>query len=222
MKLSLALFMTAFIFAAAAAQEGDAPAQPAASEPALPSKDKPAMPSDDKPAMPSDDKPAMPSDDKPAMPSDDKPAMPSEDEPAMPPGGNPAQPGRISEWIDTTPENLRSPENFFFRPFHVQGSTLTLLEVTADKEMTIDGKTGESRLYTLPELKKKQALELKALRKSLIKRPNSEIRKAVKAREAEQKAQTKSLQNRIRAEAEKDQKMPPQPKPVITLPVKAE
>jgi hypothetical protein len=206
MKLALALFIIAGILSPAAAQEGAAPAQPAASEPAMPSQDKPAMPSQDKPAMPSQDKPAMPSQDKPAMPSQEEPA----------------QPGRISEWVDTTPKALQSPENIFFRPFHVQGSTLTLMQVTVDKEMTIDGKTGEKRLYTLPELKKKQALELKTLRKSLIKRPNSEIRKAVKARETEQKTELKSLQNRIRSEAEKNQKMPPQPKPVITPPVKAE
>lgn len=214
MKLLLVLFLTAGMFAAAAAQEGTAPAQPAASEPALPSKDKPAMPSQDKPAMPSQDKPAMPSVAKPAMPSEAEPAMPSEEKPA--------QSGRISDWVDTTPEVLQSPETPSFRPFHVQGSTLTLLEVLVDKEMTIDRKSGKKRLYTLPELKRKQSLELKALRKDLFKKSNAEIQKAVKDRETQQKYELKAHEHRIRGEAEKNQKVSPEPKPVITKPPAAD
>lgn len=204
MKLSLALFLSFCMAGAAAAQEKAAPAQPAAGAPAMPSKAEPALPSQDKPAMPSGEKPAMPDEDEPAMPSEDKPA----------------QSGKISEWIDTTPDQIRSPEGTFFRPFHVEGSTLALIQVFVDKEMTIDVKTGEKRLYTPRELKKKQALELKALRKSLLRSPNSEIRKAVKAKQAEQAAEMKTLQKRIRAEAEKDQKVSPKPKPVTTEPEK--
>lgn len=225
MKLSLVLFLIASIAAAAAAQEVSAPAQPPAAKqaaPAQPAADKPALPSKDKPAMPSGDKPAMPSGEKPALPSGDEPAMPSGDEPAMPSEDKPAQSGKISDWRDTTPEAIRSPEVPFFRPFHVEGSTQTLIETGVDKEMTIDEKTGKERLYTLQELKSKQALELKALRRNLLKRPNSEIRKAVKARETEQKAQLKTLQNRIRAEAEKNQKAPAGQKPVIAKPPAAE
>lgn len=198
MKLSLALLLTACLFGAAAAQEDAAPAPPAAGGPAMPSKAKPALPSTDKPAQPSEVKPAMPSEEKPA------------------------QSGKISEWVDTTPEVLRSPEASSFRPFHVQGSTLSLIEMTVEKEMTIDRKTGKKRLYTLPELKKKHSLELKALRKDLLKRSNSDIQKAVKARETEQQAEQKTLENRIRAEAEKDQKVSPEPNPVIAKPPAAQ
>jgi hypothetical protein len=217
MKLLLVLVLTVSMAAAAAAQAVTAPAQPPADNqaaPAQPAADKPAMPSEDKPAMPSGEKPALPSDDKPALPSGDKPAMPSEDEPD--------QSGKITDWRDTTPEIIRSPEVPFFRPFHVEGSTQTLIETGVDREMTFDEKTGEKRLYTVSELKRKQALELKALRRSLIKRPNSEIRKAVKVRETEQKAQLKTLQNRIRAEAEKNQKAPAGQKPVIVKPPEAQ
>lgn len=211
MKLSLALILTAAMAAAAVAQEVPAPAQPPAAKqaaPAQPAAEEPAMPSEDKPAMPAGEKPAMPSGDEPAMPSGDKPALPSDDKPD--------QSGRISDWRDTTPEIIRSPEVPFFRPFHVEGSTQTTIQTATDKEITVDEKTGEKRLYTLSELKKKQALELKVLRRSLLKRPNSEIRKAVEAREAEQKAQLKTLQYRIRAEAEKNQEAPAGQKPVIT------
>jgi len=184
--------------AAAASQEVAAPAQPAADEPAMPSGKKPAMPSGEKPAMPSGNEPAMPSKDKPD------------------------QSGRISDWRDTTPEAIRSPEVPFFRPFHIEGGTQTLIETGIDKEMTVDEKTGQKRLYTPAELKRKQSLELKALRRSLLKRPNSEIRKAVKARQAEQKAQLKTLQYRIRAEAEKNQKPKDGQKPVIVKPPEAQ
>lgn len=155
------------------------------------------------------------------MPSGEEPALPSVDEPAMPSEDKPDQSGKITDWRDTTPEAIRSPEVPFFRPFHVQGSTQTLIETGVDKEMTVDEKTGEKRLYTVSELKRKQALEIKALRRSLLKRPNAEIRKAVKDREAEQKAQLKTLQNRIRAEAEKDQKAPAGQKPAIVKPPEA-
>lgn len=203
MKLSLTLILTAILAAAAAAQEVPAQARPPAGKQAAP-------------AQPAADEPALPSEDKPAMPSGEKPALPSGDELAMPSGDKPDQSGRISDWRDTTPEIIRSPEVPFFRPFHVEGSTQTTIQTAIDQEMTVDEKTGEKRLYTVSELKRKQALELKALRRSLLKRPNSEIRKAVKVRETEQKVQLKTLQNRIRAEAEKNQKAPAGQKPVIT------
>ena len=148
--------------------------------------------------------------------------MPSGDEPAMPSVDKPDQSGKITDWRDTTPEAIRSPEVPFFRPFHVEGSTQTLIETGIDKEMTVDEKTGEKRLLKVSELKRKQALEIKALRRSLLKRPNSEIRKAVKARQAEQKVQLKTLQYRIRAEAEKHQKVPAGQKPVIVKPPEAQ
>jgi len=136
----------------------------------------------------------------------------------MPSGEEPAQTGKISDWTDTTPERIQSPETPFFRPFRVEGSTAAAAAPPDAKVMKVDERTGELRLYTLKELKKKHTLELKALRKSLRNEPNSEIQKAVKLREAQQKADLKTLEFRLRAEREKNSKASSRPKPVIVSP----
>jgi len=186
MKL-LAAFVFLVSFAAAAQAQGGTVAPPEA------------------PAQPSGNKPAQPSEAKPAQPSEAKPAQPSE--------AKPAQPGVITERVDSTPKILQSPETPFFRPFHITATGQMETPEKTRKLITIDKRSGNRRLYTVPELKKIHSAEIKALRQSLKKRPNSEIRKAVEAREAGQKTELQSLQEAILTEAEKDQTGSPQPKP---------
>lgn len=208
MKLIIALILAVPLAAAAQAQGGTGSGQPVYSAPG----EAPAQPSELKPAQPSEEKPALPSKEKPALPSGLKPAQPSEEKPAQPSEEKPAQSGIITERVDSTPEILQAPENPFFRPFHgitEQQETPAKLQ----KNITTDKKSGKRRLYNVSELKKMHSAEIKELRKSLKKRPNSEIREAVKTREAGQKAELKSLQEAILTEAEKDQTGSPQPKP---------
>lgn len=201
MKLLTAFAFMASFAAAAQAQGGTSSGQPVNTAPA----EAPAMPSGDKPAQPSEEKPAQPSEAKPAQPSETKPAQPSEEKPA--------QPGVITERVNSTPEVLQAPEKPFFRPFHNTAAGQLETPEKPRELVTTDKKTGKRRLYTVPELKKMHSAEIKALRKSLKKRPNSEIRKAVETREAGHKAEVKSLQEAILTEAEKDQAGSPQPKP---------
>lgn len=157
--------------------------------------------------------PAQPSGAKPAQPSGEQPAQPSGEQPAQPSGEQPSQPGVLIQRVDSTPEVLQAPEAPFFRPFH--SPTIEQVETPENppKLVGVDRKSGLMRLYTVREFKKKHSQEIKALRKSLRKRPNSEIRKAVETMEAGQKAELKSLQEAIVTEAEKNQTGAPQPKP---------
>lgn len=184
MKLIIAFMFAASFAAAAQAQGGTGSGLPVYSAPG--------------------EAPAQPSGIKPAQPSEEKPAQPSEEKPA--------QSGIITERVDSTPEILQAPENPFFRPFHgITGRQET--PVKLQKLITTDKKSGKRRLYNVPELKKMHSAEIKALRKSLKKRPNAEIREAVAAREAAQKVELKSLREAILVEAEKEQTGSPQPKP---------
>lgn len=154
-----------------------------------------------------------PAAEKPAQPSGDKPAQPSGEQPAQPSGEQPAQPGVLIQRVDSTPEMIQAPETPFFRPFHRPTTGQVETPEKPPKLIGIDRKSGLMRLYTVREFKRKHSEEIKALRKSLRKRPNSEIRKAVEAMEDGQKAELKSLQEAIVTEAEKDQTGAPQPKP---------
>ncbi|OGR65876.1 MAG: hypothetical protein A2X31_00820 [Elusimicrobia bacterium GWB2_63_22] len=149
----------------------------------------------------------------PAQPSGDKPLQPSGDKPAQPSGEQPSQPGVLIQRVDSTPEVLQAPVEPFFRPFHSPTTGQLETPVKPPKLIGVDRKSGLMRLYTVREFKKKHSQEIKALRKSLRKRPNAEIRKAVEAMEAGQKAELKSLQEAIVTEAEKNQTGAPQPKP---------
>ena len=157
--------------------------------------------------------PAQPSGEQPAQPSGDKPLQPSGDKPSQPSGEQPAQPGVLIQRVDSTPEVLQAPETPFFRPFHDPTTGQIKTPEKPPKLIGVDRKSGLRRLYTVREFKKKHSQEIKALRKSLRKRPNAEIRKAVEALETGQKAELKSLQEAIVTEAEKNQTGAPQPKP---------
>lgn len=177
MKTVFAAILSVFLVPAAFAQNKTALDKPAVDVPAEPSKDKPAQPSADRPAQPSTDKPAQPSNDKPAEPS----------------GDAPAQPGTISKLAPTTPEVLQTHAEPTFRPFN----TATGQIATPDKSVktsTMTRLTG-SNVESEAALRRKQAAEIKALRESMKKRPNSEINKAVKARQAEQKAAMQKLRD---------------------------
>ena len=149
----------------------------------------------------------------PAQPSEEQPAQPSGDKPAQPSGEQPAQPGVLIQRVDSTPEVLQAPETPFFRPFHDPTTGQIKTPEKPPKLIGVDRKSGLRRLYTVREFKKKHSQEIKALRKSLRKRPNAEIRKAVEALETGQKAELELLQEAIVTEAEKDQTGAPQPKP---------
>ena len=149
----------------------------------------------------------------PAQPSGDKPLQPSGDKPAQPSGEQPSQPGVLIQRVDSTPEILQAPETPFFRPFHSPTTGQVETPEKPPKLIGMDRKSGLMRLYTVREFKKKHSGEIKALRKSLRKRPNYEIRKAVETMEAEQKTELKLLQEAIFTEAEKNQTGAPQPKP---------
>jgi hypothetical protein len=134
---------------------------------------------------------AKPAADVPAQPSNDKPAQPSADKPAQPSGDTPAQPGTISKLAPTTPGVLQTQEEPTFRPFN----TATGQIATPDQPVKISTTTRltGSNVETEATLRRKQAAEIKALRESMKKRPNSEINKAVKAKLTEQKAAMQKL-----------------------------
>lgn len=128
------------------------------------------------------------------------PAAPAPAEPA--PAAQPPEPGKLIP-IDTTiqpaSDRITSPSAASFRPFVSTAAAMS----SAEQRL-------ENKLATQPdrvaELKQKHTAELKALRLNMQDRPNAEIRKAVSAREAEQKKELKALQAAIKAEAEKHQK----------------
>lgn len=80
----------------------------------------------------------------------------------------------------------------------------------ADKPPVVDER-GVNKVDTAGELKKRQLEELKVLRESLKNKPRAEVRKAVRAKLAEQKAALKALEDANKAEAEKYEKASEKP-----------
>lgn len=195
MKVIIALVLTAWLGMIAGAQGNTPPGQPA--QPAASAQPPQPAPS------------AQPDSPQPPQPAKSvQPQQPAASAQPVPPAGS-VQPVPPEASIQPAPvKDSAQPASFQPAP---TTAPLPLPPVEtgargeADKPPVVHER-GINKADTVGELKKRQLEEIKVLKESLKGRPRAEVRKAVKAKLAEQKAAVKALQDANRAEAGKYEK----------------